>query len=116
MTKKEYIPKQFSTPKPIKKNKIVTKIEKNTNTPEIKQIETHNLFFIKVLESESIISVSDQLKSIKDVGGYVIAIEKSKISDMYQLIIGPITNYKEAQDLQQILINKGYISTVILER
>ena len=144
MTKNEYKPKKNIIPKPIKKidkpqikaspvfKEKIKKIDKpktKTNPSfkeaakiivqpiSINKIEnSHNLFFIKITESDSILSISDKIKDIKPISNYIIAIEKNKNNDNYQLVIGPIPTHTEAINFQKDLVNKGHHKSVILEK
>ena len=126
MTKNEYKPKKNIIPKPIKKIDK-PKIKNNPSFKEaakiivqpisINKIEnSHNLFFIKITEPDSILSISDKIKDIKPISNYIIAIEKNKNNDNYQLVIGPIPTHTEAINFQKDLVNKGYDKSVILEK
>jgi hypothetical protein len=144
MTKNEYKPKKIIIPKPIKKidkpkitvspvfKEKIKKIDKPKikNNPSFKEAakiivqpipvnkieNSHNLFFIKITEPESILSISDKIKDIKPISNYIIAIEKNKNNDNYQLVIGPIPTHTEAINFQKDLVNKGYDKSVILEK
>ncbi len=141
MTQKEYKPSKNNTPKPIKKNTKTAnkdKIAKEIN--QIKTIKTipskqqfngqpkvkslpiedkntkyNNLFFIKVTESDSVINISDDLKNIKYLSNYVVSIEKNNSTKNYELIIGPINNYADANLLHKTINNSGYKKSVIIE-
>ena len=140
MTKNEYKPKKITTPKPIKKidtpqiktvpavKEKIKKIDKPKPAfkdaakiivqpiPAKKIENSHNLFFIKIAESDSILSISDKIKDIKPISNYIIAIEKNNNNDNYQLVIGPIQTHMEAINFQKELVIRGYNKSVILEK